>query len=125
VGRIASRGVTPGSETPASPPRFHTLIEPFRIKSVERIHMTTAEERAERIRAVGYNDFRLHSDDVLIDHMTDSGIGAMSAEQWAAMQSNGKRRQPARPTRKKRGHDRPGSNVARTGHHRLVVNRIS
>jgi tryptophanase len=65
---------------------FRTIIEPFRIHSVEPLRMTTEEERREAIRAAGFNLFNLHAGDVLIDLLTDSGTGAMSRDQWAAVQ---------------------------------------
>ena len=67
--------------------RWRTIIEPFRIHSVEPIRLTTARgARARRSRPPGYNLFNVHADDVLIDLLTDSGTGAMSRDQWAAIQ---------------------------------------
>ena len=64
---------------------IRTIIEPFRIKSVEPIRSTTRERRQKLIEEAGYNLFLVASEAILIDLLTDSGTSAMSTEQWAAM----------------------------------------
>lgn len=67
-------------------PTFRTIIEPFRIHSVEPLRMTTRAEREAAAAKAGYNLFQVDAEDVLIDLLTDSGTGAMSRDQWAAIQ---------------------------------------
>lgn len=64
---------------------FRTIIEPFRIHATQAITHTTPEQRDAALQRCGYNLFGLHADVVLIDLLTDSGTGAMSSRQWAAM----------------------------------------
>src|SRR6266705_1020786 len=64
---------------------FRTIIEPFRIHSTQAISFTTPDQREAALQRAGYNLFGHHADEVLIDLLTDSGTGAMSSRQWAAM----------------------------------------
>jgi tyrosine phenol-lyase len=64
---------------------FKTIIEPFRIKSVEPIKMSTTHEREQYLKDAHYNPFLLNADQVIIDMLTDSGTSAMSSNQWAAI----------------------------------------
>jgi tryptophanase len=64
---------------------MNTIIEPFRIKSVEPIYFTTKEQRKAILEKAAYNSFRIHASDVLIDLLTDSGTSAMSSNQWAGI----------------------------------------
>ena len=64
---------------------INAIIEPFRIKMVEPIKLTSREEREKLIEAAHFNPFLLAAEDVIIDLLTDSGTSAMSAEAWGAM----------------------------------------
>ena len=63
----------------------NTIIEPFRIKSVEPLRYTTPAERQGYLEAAGHNLFLIEARHILIDLLTDSGTSAMSTEQWAAV----------------------------------------
>ena len=64
---------------------YRTIIEPFKIHSTQAIDFPTPEQREAALQRAGYNLFGLHAEEVIIDLLTDSGTGAMSAKQWAGM----------------------------------------
>ncbi len=66
------------------------IAEPFKIKTVEPLKLLTRTQREQSINAAGYNLFNLRAEDVYIDLMTDSGTGAMSQKQWAAIMTGTK-----------------------------------
>ena len=85
VGRSSAPACQTERHSPRGTMPYRTIIEPFRIHTVQAIDFPTLEEREAALERAGYNLFGLNGDEVIIDLLTDSGTGAMSAQQWAGM----------------------------------------
>ena len=100
---------------------FHTIIEPFRIKSVETWKFTTREERIAALARARYNVFKIPAEDVLIDLLTDSGTGAMSSAQWGALINSDESYAGSRSFFRNAPFDELSFNIGKVGFQQTVI----